>query len=58
MINVDVFSESNLWNKKIKKKEFFFNKLVSSFPKKYKFIKKKSKPNDLAFKQQKYQKIE
>jgi probable rRNA maturation factor len=41
MINVDVFSESNLWSKKIKKKEFFFNTLVSFFPKKYKFIKKK-----------------
>jgi probable rRNA maturation factor len=41
MINVDVFSESNLWSKKIKKKEFFFNTLVSFFPKKYRFIKKK-----------------
>ena len=41
MINVDVFSESKLWGKKIKKKEFFFNTLVSFFPKKYRFIKKK-----------------
>ena len=41
MINVDVFSESNLWSKKIKKKFFFFNTLVSFFPKKYRFIKKK-----------------
>ena len=41
MINVDVVSDSNLWSQKIKKKEFFFNSLVSFFPKKYRFIKKK-----------------
>jgi len=41
MINVDVVSESNLWNKKIKKKDIFFNSLVRSFPKKFKFVKKK-----------------
>ena len=41
MINVDVISESNLWSKKIKKKNIFFNTLVSYFPKKYRFIKKK-----------------
>ena len=41
MINVDVISESNLWSKKIKKKDIFFNTLVSYFPKKYRFIKKK-----------------
>ena len=41
MINVDVSSESNLWNKKIKKKDIFFNSLVSYFPKKYRFVKKK-----------------
>ena len=41
MINVDVVSESNLWSKKIKKKNFFFNSLVNFFPKKYKFINKK-----------------
>jgi probable rRNA maturation factor len=41
MINVDVVSESNLWNKKVKKKNFFFNSIVSFFPKKYRFIKKK-----------------
>jgi|TARA_B110000046_G_scaffold155950_1_gene166519 probable rRNA maturation factor len=41
MINVDVVSESDLWNKKIKKKSIFFNSVVSSFPKKYRFIKKK-----------------
>ena len=41
MINIDVVSENNLWNKKIKKKDLFFNSLVNFFPKKYKFIKKK-----------------
>ena len=41
MINVDVISESNLWDKKIKKKNFFFKSIVSFFPKKYRFIKKK-----------------
>ena len=38
MINVDVVSDNNLWSKKIKKKDIFFNSLVSFFPKKYKFI--------------------
>ena len=41
MISVDVVLESNLWNKKIKKKKLFFNSLVSFFPKKYRFIRKK-----------------
>ena len=41
MINVDVISESNLWSKKIKKKNIFFNTLASYFPKKYRFVKKK-----------------
>ena len=41
MINIDIVSESNLWNKKIKKKDIFFNSLVGFFPKKYRFIKKK-----------------
>ena len=41
MISVDVVSETNLWNKKIKKKRVFFNSLVRFFPKKYRFIKKK-----------------
>tara|TARA_B100000795_G_scaffold2951_1_gene2038 strand:+ start:231 stop:701 length:471 start_codon:yes stop_codon:yes gene_type:complete len=41
MISIDVVSESNLWNKKIKKVNFFFNSLVKVFPKKYTFIKKK-----------------
>ena len=41
MINIDVISESNLWNKKIKKANIFFNSLAKVFPKKYRFIKKK-----------------
>ena len=41
MINVDVVSENILWNKKIKNRYIFFNTIVNSFPKKYKFIGKK-----------------
>ncbi|MDB2515297.1 rRNA maturation RNase YbeY, partial [Candidatus Pelagibacter bacterium] len=41
MINVDVVSESNLWEKKIKKKNYFFNSVVDLFPKKYRFIRKR-----------------
>ena len=41
MINIDVVSESNLWNKNIKEKNIFFNTLVGFFTKKYRFIKKK-----------------
>jgi probable rRNA maturation factor len=41
MISIYVVSESNLWNKKIKKKDIFFNSVVQSFPRKYRFIKKK-----------------
>ncbi len=41
MISIDVVSESNLWSKKIKKEDFFFNSLVQFFPKRYRFIKKK-----------------
>ena len=41
MISIDVVSESSLWDKKIKKKDIFFNSLVKLFPKKYRFIKKK-----------------
>ena len=41
MISIDVVSESNLWSKKIKKANIFFNSLVKVFPKKYRFIKKK-----------------
>ena len=41
MISVEVVSETNLWNRRIKKKNFFFNSIVNFFPKKYRFIKKK-----------------
>ena len=41
MISIDVVSECNRWNKKIKKPHIFFNTLVKAFPKKYRFIKKK-----------------
>ena len=41
MINIDVVSESNLWSKRLKKKDIFFDSVVRSFPKKYRFIKKK-----------------
>ena len=41
MISIDVVSENNLWGKKIKKEDIFFNAMVRFFPKKYRFIKKK-----------------
>ena len=41
MISIDVVSENNLWNKKIKKPNLFFNSLTKFFPRKYRFIKKK-----------------
>ena len=41
MISIDVVSECNLWSKKIKKTNVFFNSLVKDFPKEYRFIKKK-----------------
>jgi|TARA_B110000438_G_scaffold268910_1_gene284852 probable rRNA maturation factor len=41
MINIDIVVDNNLWKKKIKKIELFFNTLIKFFPKKYKFIKKK-----------------
>ena len=42
MISIDVVSETSLWNKRIKKKNFFFNSIASNFPKKYRFMKKKA----------------
>ena len=42
MISIDVVSDNNLWSKKIKKTNNFFNSLVKIFPKKYRFIKKKT----------------
>ena len=41
MINVNVFSEEKAWSKKLKKKELFFKKICKSFPKKYKFSRRK-----------------
>ena len=41
MINVDVLSEEKAWSKKLKKKELFFKKVCSFFPKKYQFSNKK-----------------
>ena len=41
MISIDVVTDNNLWKKDIKTKDVFFSSLVSSFPKKYRFIKKK-----------------
>ena len=41
MISIDVISECNLWRKKIKNPDFFFNSLLKTFPKKYRFVKKK-----------------
>ena len=41
MISIDVVSESNLWNKKIKKADIFFKSLTKFFPKKYRFIKRR-----------------
>ena len=41
MIKVNVLSEDKSWEKKIKKKEIFFNNLCKSFPKKFQFINKK-----------------
>ena len=41
MISIDVVSEDNLWSKKIKRTNVFFNSLIKVFPKKYRFIKKK-----------------
>ena len=41
MINVNVFSEERNWSRKLKKKDLFFNKICSLFPKKYQFSNKK-----------------
>jgi len=41
MISVDVISEDKKWNKKIRKKFFFFNSLLRLFPRKYRFVGKK-----------------
>ena len=41
MINVNVFSNEKAWSKRLRKKEFFFNKICKSFPNKYKFSNKR-----------------
>ena len=41
MINIEVFSEEKAWSKKLRKKELFFEKICSLFPKKYRFPNKK-----------------
>tara|TARA_B100000900_G_scaffold204060_1_gene173040 strand:- start:2793 stop:3254 length:462 start_codon:yes stop_codon:yes gene_type:complete len=41
MIKIEVVSDEKNWSKKLKKKEFFFNSICKSFPKKYRFINKK-----------------
>ena len=40
MIKIEVVYEEKNWSKKLKKKEFFFNFICKSFPKKYKFLNK------------------
>ena len=40
MIKVNVLSEEISWNKKIKNKQVFFDKIIKNFPKKYRFSKK------------------
>ena len=41
MIKVEVVIDNNKWKKKIKRANFFFNKILRFFPKMYKFEKKK-----------------
>ena len=41
MISIEVFSEEKAWSKKIRKKELFFKKICSLFPRKYRFPNKK-----------------
>ena len=41
MINIEVFSEEKAWSKKLRKKELFFEKICSLFPKKYRFPNKR-----------------
>ena len=41
MISIDVVSEEKASSKKLKKKELFFKKICKSFPKKYKFLRRK-----------------
>ncbi|MDC3101877.1 rRNA maturation RNase YbeY [Candidatus Pelagibacter sp.] len=41
MIKVNVFSEERAWSKRLRNKDFFFQKICNGFPKKYKFLNKK-----------------
>ena len=41
MININVFSEEKAWSKRLKNKDFFFQKICNAFPKKYRFLNKK-----------------
>ena len=41
MININVFSEEKAWSKRLRNKDFFFQKICNAFPKKYKFLNKK-----------------
>ena len=41
MININVFSEEKAWSKRLRNKDFFFQKICNSFPNKYKFLNKK-----------------
>ena len=41
MINIEVFSEEKAWSKKLRKKQLFFEKICSLFPKKYQFPNKR-----------------
>ena len=41
MIKVEVVIDNNKWKKKIKRADFFFNKILRFFPNKYKFPEKK-----------------
>ena len=40
MISINVLSEEKAWSNKLKNKKFFFKKVCSLFPKKYKFPNK------------------
>ena len=42
MIKVNVISEEKSWSKKIKKKEFLFDKIIKYFPDKFKFLNQKA----------------
>ena len=41
MIKVNGLTEENSWKKKIKTREFLFNRICRNFPKRFKFAKKK-----------------